>query len=158
MFLLLALLACTPPNTGCPEDTDPTTCPECQDTDVCDTGDGLAPQPDQDYLASYNPVVVRTMPQAGDQAVDPELDEIRVTFSKDMADQNWSWVQISDDTFPESHDAWYEDARTNVLSVTLEPEHVYVVWLNYDPDYMSFMDTHGNSAVPYLLSFRTAAE
>ena len=44
-----------------------------------------------------------------------------------------------------------------MLSVTLEPEHVYVVWLNSDPDYMAFMDTHGNAAVPYLLTFRTAA-
>jgi hypothetical protein len=154
MLTLLALLACTPAQ----ECTGPTHCPACQDTDVCDTGQGLAPQPAEDFLAAYRPSVVRTVPQAGDQAVDPGLDEIRVTFSADMRDQAWSWVQISPATYPDSHDVHYEDARTNVLSVTLEPEHTYALWLNYDPDYMSFMDTHGNAAVPYLLSFRTAAD
>ncbi len=155
MFILLALLACTSPQ----ECTGPSECAECQDTEApCDTGDGLAPQPDEDYLATYRPSVVRTTPQAGDQAVDPSLEELRVTFSKDMMDQSWAWVQISDATFPESHDVWYEDARTNVLSVTLEPEQVYVVWINSEPDYMAFMDTYGNTAVPYLLTFRTAAE
>jgi len=118
----------------------------------------LAPQPDQDHLAAYSPSVVRTVPQAGDQAVDPSLEEIRVTFSKDMMDQAWSWVQISSGTFPDSHGVEYADERTNVLSVTLEPAHVYVIWLNYDPDYMAFMDTYGNAAVPYLLTFRTAEE
>ncbi len=154
MLFLLALLACTPSQ----ECSASPSCPECQDTDVCDTADGLAPQPDTDFLSAYNPVVVRTVPQAGDQAVDPGLDEIRVTFSKDMMDQSWAWVQISPSTFPELRGAAYEDARTNVGSVTLEPEHTYVIWLNYDPDYMSFMDTQGNAAVPYLLTFRTAAE
>jgi hypothetical protein len=155
MLILLALLACTCPQ-DCSEDSS-AACPECQDTDACDTGPGLAPQPDEDYLSLYSPVVVRTVPQAGDQAVDPALDEIRVTFSADMMDQSWSWVQVSPSTYPESHGVEYVDARTNVLSVTLEPEHTYVVWLNYDPDYMSFMDTHGNRAVPYQLAFRTAA-
>ncbi len=151
MFILLALLACTAPQ-DCPD-------PECQDSEApCDTGTGLAPQPDEDYLATYRPSVVRTIPQAGDQAVDPNLGEIRVTFGKDMQDRSWSWVQTSPSTYPETHDVWYEDARTNVLSVTLEPEHVYAIWLNYDPDFMSFVDTQGNRAVPYLLTFRTAAE
>ena len=107
MLVLLTLLACTAPKTGCPEDSGNSGCPECQDTDVCDTGDGLAPQPEQDYLVAYNPVVVRTVPQAGAQAVDPSLDEIRVSFSKDMMDQSWAWVQISDSTFPESHGVEY---------------------------------------------------
>src|SRR5262249_29782067 len=47
------------------------------------------------------PVVVRTVPAAGDVGVDAtKTSEIRVTFSKDMADNSWSWSQISDETFP----------------------------------------------------------
>lgn len=125
----------------------------------CDTDGTLAPQPDRDFLAEFRPVVVRTVPQAGDQAVDPGLTELRVTFSKDMRDESWSWVQVNESQYPDSEGTpRYEDARTNVLTVALEPNHVYAVWLNYDPKYMGFADTHGNSAVPYQLTFRTAAE
>jgi hypothetical protein len=47
------------------------------------------------------PVVVRTLPQAGDTQVDAAaVTEIKVRFSKDMADKSWSWSQISDETFP----------------------------------------------------------
>jgi hypothetical protein len=43
------------------------------------------------------PSVVKTMPQAGDTAVDPELKEISVTFSKEMQTKNmWAFCQISD--------------------------------------------------------------
>lgn len=34
--------------------------------------------------AAFPPVVVETVPAAGDLAVDPSLSEIRVTFSKDL--------------------------------------------------------------------------
>ncbi len=161
MLLFLALVACSAKGPACPDDSEPekeTGCPVCEDTDApCDTGLGLAPQPNQDYLAAYNPSVVRTVPQAGDQAVDPGLEEIRVSFSKDMRNMSWSWVQISNDSFPESSGAEYVDERTNVLHVTLEPDHVYVIWVNSE-NYTNFKDTYGLSAVPYLLTFGTAEE
>lgn len=150
---LLALLACSSPSadTHADEPVDTTS-----DT-PCDTG-GLAPQPDTDYLKRYPPVVIRTIPQAGDQAVDPSLSEITVTFGADMQDGSWAWVQIDPDLFPESGgDPTYVDARTNVLPVTLEADHTYVVWINYDP-YLSFQDTHGQPAVPYQIAFHTAPE
>lgn len=153
MLSLTLFFACVSPQTTV-EDTTPTaedSGPECK------VEDGLPPQPAEDYLAEFRPVVVRTVPQAGDQAVAPGLTELRVTFSKDMEDGNWSWVQVNERQYPESEEAYYADARTNVLMVTLEPEHTYVLWLNYDPDFMSFADTYGNSAIPYQLSFRTAA-
>jgi hypothetical protein len=43
-------------------------------------------------------VVVKTVPEAGDVKVDPNVTEIRVTFSKTMHDGSWSWSQISDET------------------------------------------------------------
>ncbi|HEY2784094.1 MAG TPA: Ig-like domain-containing protein [Fimbriiglobus sp.] len=42
-------------------------------------------------LASVPPVVVKTVPVAGADDVDPKRTEVRVTFSKDMQDKSWSW-------------------------------------------------------------------
>jgi RNA polymerase sigma-70 factor (ECF subfamily) len=103
------------------------------------------------------PVVVRTVPQAGDSAVDADkVKEIRVTFSKDMMDENWSWVQISKDTFPklDGKPHYEKDQRTCLLPVKLEPGKTYVLWLNSEK-FGNFKDADGNSAVPYLLVFET---
>jgi hypothetical protein len=109
-------------------------------------------------LDGMAPVVVCTWPISGDGAVDPALDAIVVSFSKDMLDGAWAWVQV-DATFPETTgNAYYEaDGRTNVLPVALEPDTTYTVWVN-DPfgTYSSFQDEAGRPAAPYPISFHTA--
>lgn len=91
----------------------------------------LADQPSADSLAAYAPVVIATWPQAGDQAVDPELTSISVTFSKNMLEDRWSWGRVDEALFPEvSGDPVYTTSRTVELPVTLEPDHTYVVWVN----------------------------
>ena len=103
------------------------------------------------------PSVVKTVPQAGDTAVDPALKEVRVTFSKDMmTDRMWSFCQISKETFPETpgQTHYLADKRTCVLPVKLEPGKAYVIWVNRG-QYNSFRDTQNTPAVPYLLVFET---
>jgi RNA polymerase sigma-70 factor (ECF subfamily) len=103
------------------------------------------------------PVVVKTVPQAGDVAVDPDLKEISVTFSKDMKTRKmWAWVQISKDTFPQiTGDIRYlEDKRTCVAPVKLEPGKTYVIWFNQGK-FNSFRDEGNRPAVPYQLVFQT---
>ncbi len=103
------------------------------------------------------PVVVRTEPQAGDAQVDAaKVSEIRVTFSKDMADQSWSWSQISVETFPTmtAKPHYEKDKRTCVLPVKLGPGKAYVIWLN-PAKFQGFRDTDGNPAVFYPLVFET---
>lgn len=103
------------------------------------------------------PVVIKTIPQAGDTSVDPALKEIRVTFSKEMMTNNqWSWVKISDETFPEiTGDTHYlKDKKTCVLPVKLEPGKTYVIRLNWGK-FNYFKDENGNSAIPYQLVFET---
>jgi RNA polymerase sigma-70 factor (ECF subfamily) len=86
-----------------------------------------------------------------------KVTEIRATFSKDMADESWSWAQISDETFPQvTGKIHYEkDKRTCVLPVKLEPGKTYVLWLNSEK-FDNFKDADGRPAVPYLLVFETA--
>lgn len=115
-------------------------------------GDGVS-------VESLPPVVVETVPRAGDTGVDPATSEIRVTFSKDMlTDDMWSWVIHTKESFPEiAGDVRYlADGRTCVLPVKLYPGRAYAIWFN-SPDYTynAFRDRANNPAVPYLLVFET---
>jgi RNA polymerase sigma-70 factor (ECF subfamily) len=109
-------------------------------------------------LEALPPSVVRTAPLCGDDAVDPNLSEISVTFSKDMkvTGHCWSWCSVEESSFPVLSGAteFLEDNRTCVLHVALEPEKTYAIWINVD-QFQSFQDTGGHPAVPYLLVFRT---
>jgi RNA polymerase sigma-70 factor (ECF subfamily) len=110
-------------------------------------------------LHTAPPVVVKAIPQAGADDVDPAATEIKVTFSKNMTDGSWSWSTAGKDNFPETSGKphYLDDKRTCVLPVHLKPGKTYAIWLN-SQNFGNFKDTDGNSAVPYLLVFKTNAE
>ena len=101
-------------------------------------------------------MVFKTVPPVGSTDVDPGLSEIRVTFSKEMLNGNWSWVTLSKDTFPEmtGNPHYEKDRRTCVLPVKLAPGKLYAIFLN-SQRFNNFKDPEGNRAVPYLLLFKT---
>jgi protein involved in polysaccharide export with SLBB domain len=106
-----------------------------------------------------NPVVVRTIPEAGLEDVDPSLAEIKVTFSRHMSHADWSFCQTTEDSFPKANgDVKYlADRRTCVMPVKLEAGKTYNIWLN-SPDEngpRNFVDESGHAAAPYLLVFKT---
>jgi hypothetical protein len=107
-------------------------------------------------LETAPPVVVKTIPEAGAKDVDPGLQEIKVAFSKEMADKSWSWSTAWKDSTPQSGGApkYLDDKRTCVLPVKLESGKVYGFWLNSEK-FHNFKDSSGRPAVPYLLVFRT---
>ena len=107
-------------------------------------------------LDDAQPVVIRTDPVAGTADVDPGMTELKVTFSKPMTDGNWSWAQVSDETFPKvtGKPHYAADGRTCVLPVKLEPDHFYMIWLN-EPPFTNFADRDGHKAVRYQLGFHT---
>lgn len=117
---------------------------------------GLAAEADEVTLESVPPVVVKTVPEAGSGDVDPKLSEIKVTFSKDMQDGNWSWSTVSTESYPKASGKakYLADKRTCVLPVKLEPGKTYAIWVNSDK-FTNFKDADGRSAVPYLLVFKT---
>jgi hypothetical protein len=104
-------------------------------------------------VATLPPVVVKTIPQAGDTEVDPSTTEIRATFSKKMMDKSWSWAG-ADESWINGKPHYLEDGKTCVLPVKLEPGKTYVVWLN-SPSFKNFKDSDGRSSIPYLLVFET---
>ena len=107
-------------------------------------------------VATARPSVVKTVPVCGTIGVDPLVKEIRVTFSKDMTDGNWSWCLADAGEFPEivGKPKYLQDRRTCVLQVKLMPKTTYAMWLNTGK-YVNFKDTDGRPAVPYLLIFET---
>jgi tetratricopeptide (TPR) repeat protein len=107
-------------------------------------------------LESAPPVVVRTVPMAGGAGVDPALTEIRVTFSKNMMDQSWSWSSAwKDSDAPIIGKPHYDtDQRTCILKVKLEPNKTFGYWIN-SQNFHGFKDAQGHAAVPYLLVFQT---
>ena len=107
-------------------------------------------------IDSFAPVVVKAVPQAGSKDVPPGEYEIKITFSKEMADQSWSWATAWKDSTPESiGKPHYEaDHKTCVLKVKLEPGKTYGYWIN-SQRFHGFQDKQGHPALPYLLTFRT---
>src|SRR5687768_6393613 len=110
-------------------------------------------------LESAPPVVVRTVPVAGAEGVDPGTTELHVTYSKEMQDGSWSWSTWGQENFPEmaGKPRYLPDGRTCVLPVKLEPGKFYATWLNSDK-FKNFKDKSGQPAVPYLLTFTTAGK
>lgn len=108
-------------------------------------------------IEAMPPVVVKTLPEAGRTDVAPGVVEMRVTFSKDMADGSWSWSAVWRDSVPEMIDKPHYDAdhRTCIIKVKLEPGKTYSYWLNSEK-FHNFRDTQGHPAVPYLLVLQTS--
>jgi RNA polymerase sigma factor (sigma-70 family) len=111
---------------------------------------------DSALLAEFPAVVLRVEPPLGATGVDPALREIRVTFSKRMKDQNWSWVTYDPDMFPKVDGKihYEKDRRTCVLPVKLEPDKTY--WIGISSErFHNFKDLNGRPALPYIVAFRT---
>jgi hypothetical protein len=123
---------------------------------ICQFAPQICRAQDVDSMA---PVVVKTVPEAGTKDVAPGEMEIRVTFSKDMMDQSWSWSTVWKDSDATSIGKPHYDTnhRTCILKVKLEPNKTYGYWLN-SPNFHGFKDAQGHSAVPYLLVFQTKAQ
>ncbi len=112
----------------------------------------------QASVDSMPPVVIETFPIAGELKVPPGLLTLKVVFSKDMLEDSWSWVKVSNVDFPEIvGDVQFTDARTCVLQVKLEPNRTYAIWFNSE-EHRGFRDLNGSSAVPYLLAFETGSK
>ena len=119
----------------------------------CQFFPALVPAQDID---STPPVVVKAVPEAGSKEVSPGVVEIRVTFSKPMTDQSWSWSSAWKESVLQSVEKprYETDHKTCVLKVKLEPNKTYGYWIN-SQSFHGFKDQQGHSAVPYMLVFKT---
>ena len=105
-------------------------------------------------LESQIPRVIKAQPDNQAQQVDPDQRELRVIFDQPMAPGGRSVVG-GGPLFPRlvGKPRW-ENERTFVWSLRLEPDHEY--WLSINSgSFGNFRGTNGESAAPYPISFRT---
>jgi hypothetical protein len=101
------------------------------------------------------PKVIKASPDNGDAAVDPATKELRIKFDQDMDVRAGYSVVGGGPTFPQvlAKPKW-EDARTLVVSIKLEPDHDY--WLSINSDrFANTRGKNGEPATPYPIAFST---
>ena len=106
-------------------------------------------------IDNFAPVVVKTVPEAGSKDVPPGEFEVKITFSKEMADGSWSWCTAWENSTPDSIDKIHYEAdhKTCVIKVKLEPGKTYGWWIN-SQNHHNFQDLQHHPAVPYFLTFK----
>src|SRR4030042_1197229 len=77
-----------------------------------------------------SPKVIKTIPENGDQNVDPMLRQIRIEFDQDMGTKEYS-ICGGGLSFPKTigKPAWI-NKRTIIMRVKLEPNHEYELSIN----------------------------
>jgi RNA polymerase sigma-70 factor (ECF subfamily) len=107
-----------------------------------------------EYAESAKPIVIESFPKTYSNDVDPETDQMSVTFDQDMFQHGWSWCSTG--AFPESGEGEtrYIDPRTCVLPVKLEPGRAYSVFINLK-QYQSFRNVDEIPAREFVLVFAT---
>ncbi|MBM4051116.1 MAG: hypothetical protein FJ279_38955 [Planctomycetes bacterium] len=100
------------------------------------------------------PKIVSSVPQIGDQAVDANLSEIRVTFDQEMG--GGFSLTGSGPSHPTGtgQTRWDETKRTLIWPVKLEPNHEYRFGVN-SFSFKNFSSAYGVPVSPVLFQFKT---
>jgi hypothetical protein len=101
------------------------------------------------------PIIVKSVPAMGDANVDPALDQVSVTFDRDMG-KGMSWTG-GPPLFPpvdNTRHAHWIDSRTCVLPVKLEKATYYRVGINAQ-SFRNFQSTQGVAAACTAICFVT---
>jgi beta-lactamase regulating signal transducer with metallopeptidase domain len=102
------------------------------------------------------PTIVATSPVLGSTDVNPSLNEITVTFDRDMG-RGFSWTGGGPDypASPEGVKAKWRDKRTCALPVKIEAGRYYRVGIN-SKSYRNFQSADGVPAMPSAIYFTTS--
>ncbi len=102
------------------------------------------------------PKVIKATPDNGAADVDPALKQIVIQFDQPM-NQGGRSIVGGGPRFLKIEKITWQDDRTIVIDVTLEPEHDY--WLSINSNrFTNFRSAKGEPCVPYPISFTTAAD
>jgi len=101
------------------------------------------------------PRIVSSTPRTGDTEVDSGLQQVTVTFDRDMDTGGYSWTGGAPE-FPGREDQrpQWRDKRTCVLPVKVEAARYYRVGINA-PSFRNFRSTTGVAVTPTAIHFTT---
>jgi len=105
------------------------------------------------------PRVLKASPDDGELNVDPaKTAELRIEFDQPMDTVGGYSIVGGGDSFPAvlGKPRW-EDARTLVVPVRLQPDHDYRLSVNSDR-FTNFRSKAGEPAVPYPIAFSTGPD
>lgn len=108
-------------------------------------------------LAADSPIphIVKTSPLVGAKDVDPGLQEITVTFDRDMsAGMSWTGAPPEFPPLDDSRQPRWKDRRTCVLPVKLKEASFYRVGIN-SLNHQNFRSTEDQPALPAAIFFTT---
>ncbi len=102
------------------------------------------------------PMVTKTIPENGNENVDPDLRIIRIEFDQDMSRDDYS-VCGGGQKYPKTRGKpkWI-NKRTLTMQVILQPSHEYELSVNCQ-SYRNFKNLQGESAVIYPIKFKTSS-
>ena len=103
------------------------------------------------------PVVTATYPASGSTDINEEIIDLKVTFSKKMTDQSWSFIKIDNQSFPEmiGEPSFDKTGKVCTLKFRLKPNYFYQIGIN-SLKHMGFRDSNNQPAMPYLIYFKTS--
>ncbi|HLH54074.1 MAG TPA: M56 family metallopeptidase [Verrucomicrobiae bacterium] len=101
------------------------------------------------------PRILSSTPRTGDTEVDPGLQQVTVTFDRDMDTSGYSWTGGGPE-FPGREDQrpQWRDKRTCVLPVKVEAAHYYRIGINA-PSFRNFRSAAGVAVIPTAIQFTT---
>jgi hypothetical protein len=109
-------------------------------------------------LYAVPPKVVKTIPENGDMNVKPGPIKVRIQFDQNMGGGMSLSTAGGPEKYPETvGKAQWVGKRTLVMAAKLLPNHEYVIGIN-TPPFTNCKNAGGESAEPYLLSFKTTSE
>ena len=116
---------------------------------------GQQPHPFKLLPPTVPPRVISISPANGAADVDPELKEIRITFSRQMMAESWAYCG-SGPHFPGVIAKPHYNGNRTVWSVQIQlrPEWDYECGLNTDPRYEGFISEDGVALAPVRVKFR----
>jgi len=103
------------------------------------------------------PKIVSTVPEIGDQEVDPNLTEIKITFDQEMG--GGFSMPGGGTSMPKATGRahWDSTKRTCIRPVQLEPNHRYRFGIN-SYSYKNFSSAYGVPVSPIVFHFKTRGE
>ena len=105
--------------------------------------------------AQEAPRIVELAPAMNAEDVDPNLKHVRIVFDRDMMETRF--LKRGSQGWPKWVNPVWEDKRTFVYEMRLEPGTTYEIWLNSDTG-KGFRSTDGTALEPVCWRFTTAGE